>query len=314
MKILFATLFILAQIVYGQNFSVNEKIVKTPKDKNDFATLLFEVKDEKGETLYSISENIPYDLPYPSLHLFKDGASVLVNAFNATVKFFDKNGAGISMSRLSKRLEYKRAILTDCGTEKAVFVSTAPFEENAKIFLFDKNGNPIFEKEAPFKLPAGVRISSNDSLFAVSGVTWTNRGQKKFTDFYNDKGELFFETEKYFQRGEFFANNTKFLGWFEMNLFVISLKDKQLLTDIVPSNGNYIATSFADKFIYFVTYRDAKFRKGKFEFRDLYLNKYSLNGQLISMKKLEIKKAYNIGFKRNNAVYLNVDNKIILCK
>ena len=132
-------------------------------------TFTVELLDSKGRTQYTLTKEVPFDVPYPDVYLTDKGGAMLVNGFYGTVDFYDNEGTSLKSVRFFKEdaPEYERVLQAGVSQDVIAFAASGPNTNGTQLALYDADGNPIWEKRFPGDLAYRVEVLPKDTALAV---------------------------------------------------------------------------------------------------------------------------------------------------
>ncbi len=234
MRKLIFIFFLISNLLSAQNYFFNDhKIVKKisnleSKDYYDTAELQFDVFDNKGSKLYSIKKNVEYDIPHPGAAVFKNGASVLINSFDAALDFYNANGSKLKTVNLfnDRDVTYERSIYFDVVGDLVAVLVSQPEYEKSEVIILNNKGEKLNGWQFEAKNASGIKISEDLKTIAVSGFNWFHN-LVEVTSFYSANGNLNFSLPFKFNKAKF--NKESFAGITNKSICFVDLKQEKLI-------------------------------------------------------------------------------------
>lgn len=265
MKLFLALLFI-ANMVLAQTHQVSREIITGAQQENQKAKVLYEVKFG-DESVYTITKEFDYDIPYASAVVNNSGYLFLLNSIDAAVDIF--NGKGISTAQISlsdDRIEYERSLFGAPFNNGIVAGISEPYSPKSKLIVVKESGGVEYSFEIPEKQIALLASNKSEELFAVSAYNLTNDGIDGKTYFYNTEINLLGSIDEYYKKGAFYNNSKYFLGYANKYINLIDLQSNKIVDSFEVKYGNAFAANYFNGKVYFLKYRKTELRNGKWNY------------------------------------------------
>ncbi|MGB6647248.1 MAG: hypothetical protein WBG01_01785 [Bacteroidota bacterium] len=153
------------------------------------------VQDRNGRTLYQIAKEVPFDSPFPSIVLSDSGgSSVLVDAVEGWVEFYDGTGALLKNWEVFLKGEpnYERSINCSVAGDRAAFLLSGTGGRPASVYLTDMRGESLMRISLD-QSQAGELHLSDDASVIVAGC-YSSGEVSSFTTFcINSDGKVLLE-------------------------------------------------------------------------------------------------------------------------
>ncbi len=285
-----AIIFVISAFVFSSSafaqqnnrFSIERTIAGYPQKVADKNAVTYNVL-ENDNVKYVINIALDYDVPVPALKVFSDGSAVLINAFEASLTFYNKSGIEFYRTNLLKefKVHYERAIYSALSGEFLVIVISQPGLDNMEVQIYNNSGQQINSFRVEAAHINGLCYSSTKNLVALSVYDWPKAELKKSTLFFNNEGEEISKIPFNFNDGKFIEDINLFIGYSNQNCFVYNISDHTLNFDKPVQNDEMILSAdlFEEKIIIVKAARPV-LQSGKWYYKDPTFSYYSLSGML----------------------------------
>ncbi|RJP68106.1 MAG: hypothetical protein C4539_09395 [Ignavibacteriales bacterium] len=273
----------------------------------------FEVYNEKGEKVYSVSKSLPFDVPYPSASIFQAGELMVVYSFDGVIEFYNNKGELVNTIKpnYNTKPEFERSIKFATLDDESVILVSEPENYFSRLLIVTSDGRINIEKDIEGTNATGVVISESGNLIATGTYSWIDTVFLEQTNFFDNEGNFIGKVPLSFTSGKFNAEETEFLGFTNSNLFSVDIEDekitwtKELQSDQVITD----ATIDGDKVAY-ITSELPTLKDGKWYYSRLELELVNDDGEEIISKKLPDGLFETVEFtKYDNTLQINLDNK-----
>ncbi len=310
-------LLVLSGFAVGQepaSFSVERKIIGAATKSGEKNYCEFRVTEKLTE-LYSFKIQLDYDIPFPALKVFNSGASILINSFDGTLTFLDKNGDKKFKTKISKEIgaKYERTIQAVVDEDRLVITLSQPGMANSKVQFYDPEGNLINEWAVEKSFINGLQYFKKKDLLALSGYKWQNEALIKSTYFYNSEGKILAETDKNFSKGRFINEGALFSGHTNKNYFLYDIDNEKLISEFHPEEEEIIiASESVNESILIVTTQKPFLEEGKWYYQDPTFKRFTTSGKIIKswQEKNHLFSTFELEKNRNKLLFKTEDNVI----
>lgn len=265
-------------------FTVVEKVTAKSQKMADKNSIQYRVTENDAEK-YTIEIQLGYDVPFPALKVFADGSSVLINAFDATLIFYDTRGRQLLKSPLVKEadVEYERTIYSAVSAEYLAVVLSQPGQDYLLVRLYNSGGQFIREFPVAEAHLNGIFYSAAANLLALSVYNWTGAQLNKAVHYFNSDGERLASIPFNFLQGSLSENEHIFTGYTAADCFVYDINTEQVTFHTTSSiDAIIMAADFIGEEIVVVQAGKPVLREGKWFYANPSFARYDLSGRLIS--------------------------------
>jgi hypothetical protein len=275
----------------------------------------FEVYNEKGEKVYSVSKSLPSDVPFPAASVFQAGELMVVYSFDGVIEFYNNKGELVNTIKpdYKTRPEYERSIKFATLNDESVILVSEPEHYFSRLLIVTSDGRINIEKDIEGTNATGVVISESGNLVATGTYSWIDTIFVEQTNFFDNKGNLVGKIPLSFTSGKFNDDETQFLGFTNSNLFSADIDDekiiwnKELLSDQVITD----ATIDGDNVAY-ITSELPTLKDGKWYYSRLEFELVNDEGDEIISKKLPDGHFESVEFnKSGNRLQILLDDKLV---
>jgi len=297
--------------VPGWKVATNKTIGASQNSEDN--QVYFEVFNEKGEKVYSISKTLPFDVPYPSASVFQAGELMVVYSFDGLIEFYNNKGELVNTIKpdYKSKPEYERSVKFATLDDESVILISEPEHYYSRLLIVTSDGRINIEKEIEGTNATGVVISESGKFIATGTYSWIDTIFIEQTTFFDNGGNIIGKVPLSFTEGKFNKEESGFLGFTNSNLFNVDLEDEdiiwseELLSDKVISD----ATIKDDKVAY-ITSDLPILKDGKWFFSKLELAIIDNDGDKIKTMKLPEGMFESVEFiKSNQNLLVNLDGK-----
>lgn len=284
--VIFGILFILSGFVLAQEksgFDVEKEIAGNARKMVETNTIEFKVMKNQIE-LYTIKRQLDYDIPFPDLKVFNNGRSVLINSFDGTLTFFEKDGIESLKTKIFKgiSIKYERTIHAAVDENRLVITLSQPGMKRSMVQYYSADGSLIKDWEVEKGFINGLQYFKQKGLLALSGYEWQNETLIKSLLFFNDSGVLISEIAHNFTNGSFTTDGSLFFGYTSNNYVLYDLSEKKINFTFQSEKVDIIiAAEYLDQKITIVTAKKPILEKGNWYYQDPTFKRFTTNGQII---------------------------------
>ena len=251
---------------FGQKNSVEVKVMSNSKE------------------MYSINVELDFDVPFPELKVFDDGAAVLVNSFEGSLTFYDKEGGELVKSYILKDIpvRYERSVYASVSGETLVITLSQPDMDYSVAQLYNKRGQIISHWQVQEKHVSGLCYSDQNQLLAISVYDWQKDMLNKSTVFFNSEGRAISRIPFAYEKEKFAEDGSLFIGYTNNACFVYKVKDNKIsFQRRVLKDEMIIDVDYNNKEITIVTTKKPFLEKGKWYYQNPSFTRLNLNGKVI---------------------------------
>ncbi len=275
----------------------------------------FEVYNEKGEKVYSVSKSLPFDVPYPSASVFQAGELMVVYSFDGLIEFYNNKGELVNTIKpnYNTKPEFERSIKFTTSDNESVILVSEPEHYYSKLLMVTSDGRINIEKDIEGTNATGVVVSKSGNLIAASTYSWIDTVFLEQTAFFDNEGNLIGKVPISFTSGKFNSDETEFLGFTNSNLFNVNIEEenitwsKELLSDQVIADATIDGNNVA-----YITSELPTLKDGRWYYSKLELEVVNDEGDKIISKKLTDGMFETVGFYEiNNTLKINLDGKSV---
>ncbi len=202
-----------------------------------------EVFTPEGTALYQIDRVVPFDVPYPTLTVARDGSAVLLDAARGRVEFLTTLGDVVAVwSPFASAVpSYERIIKCSIGNRTAAFLLSEPGGMEVRVVTTDLNGRVLRETVLPGS-SAGEIVSAADDSSVLVSATIDGERVRHVTRLLGQDGTTLVEAPMLFRVGDIGASTGRYA--FADRYVVIggSLADRQPAYRVELSGGDRIVT------------------------------------------------------------------------
>jgi hypothetical protein len=229
------------------NLYKSERIVAgNAKESGEKNYLEYHVlKDD--QKIYVVGIELDYDIPFPVLKVFDNGASVLISAFEASLTFYNSSGKIILKSNILKdfNVEYERSLYSAISGDYLA-ISLCPNKADYTIVqIYNNLGQIIDDWQFQEKFMDGLSFSSTANLLAISVHNWQQNNLSKSTIFFDSNGAQISKIPFSFTKGQFVESENIFVGYSNDNCYVYNFELKKI---------NFESRSIEDEMILMAEY------------------------------------------------------------
>jgi len=238
----------------------------------------------KGNPIYSIRLELDYDLPFPELKVFDDGAAVLVNSFDGSLSFYNRQGLKTARSYIQKEIavRYERSVYAAVSGAILAVTLSQPDMKYTLVRLYTKKGQPISRWRVPEKLVSGLCYSDQNQLLAVAVYGWSGDRLNKFTLFFNEKGRKISQIPYGYKNGKFFRNGRLFIAYSNKICFVYNVKENKInFRYLVPKNAIITGAEYLNETVTIMHTPKPFLEKGKWYYQSPSFTRLNLKGEVI---------------------------------
>ncbi|MBN1299987.1 MAG: hypothetical protein JW995_02125 [Melioribacteraceae bacterium] len=246
MKQLLTAFLIVASITFSaeNQYRVERKINGNAYNPGEVNEIVFEVYDASDNLIYSITEKVAYDIPYPSAVVFNDATLAVVNTFSAEIKFYNQEKfTGTYRFFNYNNFEYERSAYCKTDNDKMLVVLSDEYSGRSFVKIINNRLEVLSEFFIGSKHTTGIAINDELNVIAVSNNKSRGEVFDKRTKFMNYSGQQIAVVNSLFHSGEL-TENGRFIGFDNRNAFEYNLNSKEL-TKYEVSDGNEVILNAA---------------------------------------------------------------------
>jgi len=300
------------------NFQVDKKIKGGAKCSGEFNVVNYTVKSADGAVIYTITIETEFDTPFSELKIFENGSSVLVNAFKATLTFYDSQGNKNSESSIRKNsnVNYERSIKAIVDNDNLVIACKNDKDTFSTIQIYNSENTLIKEFLPEIENIIGLSYSKVHERIFVSHNTWSDSGElENYISIFDEDGNLLSTHSSNFENG--FIIEDQFVGYSNKNIISINAESLELLFEKRIGKGELFIDVTAEKRsnVYAVTSKSPTLKKGKWFYKNLTITKYDSQGKIIFKHKKDTEPFLKYGFSfLNGKLQFNMDDHMLFLK
>jgi hypothetical protein len=116
-----------------------------------------------GGMIYSVSMEIPYDIPFPAVYLSDTGEAIVVQAFDGVIDYYDRRGSRTASLHPFGSSEPLHEQIVRCSVSggRAAFLVSSPLRQNALLFITDLSGNELWQMTMADQFAGEVFLSQD---------------------------------------------------------------------------------------------------------------------------------------------------------
>jgi len=262
-------------------FSVDKEIIGGAKNSTENNAIHFKVMLNKKK-IYTIKKTVDYDIPFPDLKVFDTGASVLLNSFEGSLTFFDKNGIESFSKKIVKNIDvkYERSIQAVVDEDKLVIGLSQPGIKNSLVQIYDSRGDDLGEWYIEQEFINGLQFSNKQKRIALS----THQSQEskliKSLLIFDDQANLLIKEEANFTKGEFIPNEPLFAARTNKTFFLYNFQTEKFISNVnVPSGEIILDFDYDDQNFFLVTSPKPFLEAGEWFYQNPIFAIYNFSGK-----------------------------------
>ena len=313
--ILFFTGSLLAEA--GPVYTVKKNIQHQAEKNGEVNQITFSILKD-SEKVYDINTEVAYDVPFPQLKIFDNGSSVLIDAFDARLTFYEASGFEIRQVNILKDydIEYERSVYSTIDGEILVIAANQPGLDYILIQIYNYEGHFIRQTVIDEKHISALAYSEKFDLIAVSAYSWRQNDLKTKSLFINNQEELTIQNDISFSHGNFILEKNIFTGYSNNSCFIYDIGNNEVLFTKSADKNNMIlwAQLINNQFTILET-KNPVLKKGQWFYQNPAVNFFSLDGLLIRKGEIDCLPFadYQIKVKDSDWIF-QTENETILIK
>lgn len=208
----------------------------------EFNSVRVGVADKAGAEIYSVSKQIPFDVPFPSAGVFESGHLMLIYGFDGFIEFYDQHGVLLSTLRPLKdaRPEHERNVAAAVHDSIAALLVSKPGKDGCTLLTVSDRGDVLNETRVDGSSSSGIAISNSGSLIAAGTRRWEGSVVEEETQFVTSAGILRGSAQAGFVNGEFSPDDAFFLGWTNRVASTVDVGKIKIVATLAADEGKMI--------------------------------------------------------------------------
>lgn len=283
--------FVIFTLHLQAQFTLQTKRSGTAKQfgaKNHFTA---SVLKSTGKTAYTIEQDLPFDVPYPTAHLNEEtGMLVLAFPFDGFVNVYNAHGKKIWDQNFFKEMgpNYERTITVALGTTSVAFLTSDVTLPRAMVHFFSLNGKEKWKYELPYTMGYEIAMTQDETLLAAGSYFSENGETKNVSLILSNEKQVLGTTDILFRKAAFSPLNDKVVFMSEREAKIISTRTGNILANIKKESTETIFTDVLwndDECILQEAHVEVP-KEGKFYYTNPIFTKYSDSGKELSVETM----------------------------
>jgi len=289
------TMLLMITVAMGMLPAQNSNLFKVEKEISAAAIQATEVNTISftvqigGQQLYIVEKDVAYDTPFPDFRLFNDGSGVLIDAFEASLTFYNASGDEIVLINIlkEKTIDYERSVYSAIAGGTLVIALHEPGMDELQFQHYNKKGQFLDQCKVSEKHLNGISLSENENIIALSVYDWQQDLLNKSTLFLDKSGRQLSRIQAGFIRGSFSDEEDLFIGYSNRDCFIYDFSDRTVhFRKSSPKNMMILEAQLYRDEIIIIESEKPVLKSGSWNYKNPRLERYDLNGRLLSKTRI----------------------------
>ncbi len=319
-RLTIALIICLNMLLFAQSrYTVERTINGGAKNVNQRNFVIFNVIDDDNRSLFTVSKNVDYDIPYPEAKVFDDGSLAIIWSIDASIEYYNSTGDFVDHVFLMGRnnIEYERAVYAAVDASVLASVVMDGLSAGSEVFITDKEGVILNDWVVGSDNISGVAYSAARGSLIISGYDYRSDALQTRTTFHDLKGVIKAEIPFLFDSYYFSGNSSLFFTGATGNAaFTFDFEKMDVIDAYKTTSGKIIldAVHF-DNILSIVVAGKPSLKNGEWFYSEANLLQVK-NSQVVDESKLDLSKKF-ASLKlspRADDLYISVDGETIKFK
>ncbi|MBW7888496.1 MAG: hypothetical protein H3C35_09080 [Bacteroidetes bacterium] len=257
-------------------------------EKNLFTAV---ISNERGNTAYTVRQELPFDVPYPAAYLNEQtGMLLLAYTFDGFIEAYNSSGKKIWTKIFFEGIgpNYERTITAAMGNTSIAILTSDVTLPKAKVQVFSIDGRKKWEYELPYKMGFEIAMSP-DETFIAAGSYYAEEGKTETSSLLlSNATEVITATDVLFRKASFSTANRNVVLMSEREAAIISTAQKSEIARVHRESAKNIFTDVLWKNDELIL-QEAQVEfpaEGKFYFKNPAFTKYSSLGNKLTTEQM----------------------------